>query len=273
MKSHFILKWITVSLILLVLVSMVGCSKKDHSTTNEDEINSESAVQATETESSTQTISPLMKQFLSKKVKTRKATAGYQISEFFDFWQDLLHNPRISLEIYFDVELDTKFKRDHIWENKSNREILNELCREYNLTWTITGSDTIKITKKLAIAQLEYKDRTEVVYLANNYGFLIHWLDNQLPKLFVYNKPANSIQVSSDFNIFLKHLKALPSGVQIDRKRGCSITAAGMSEEQKSQLEQVIKEKKFILTDINEGNFTVCTCETIKVTWFTTANQ
>jgi hypothetical protein len=138
----------------------------------------------------------------------------------------------------------------------------------------VAGCQKPQLTpKKLSIARLEYKDKTTVVYLANDYGFLIQWLDNQPPMLFVYNKPANSIQVTSDFNVFLKHLKALPSGVLLDRKRGCSITALGMSKKQKSQLKQVIKEKKFILTDINKGNYPICTCETSKVTWFTTANQ
>ena len=32
---------------------------------------------------------------------------------------------------------------------------------------------------RLAIAQLEYKDKTETEYLANDHGFLIQWLDDQ----------------------------------------------------------------------------------------------
>jgi hypothetical protein len=143
--SKIIIYFLAVS---LLFASLWGCSKKEDSPTVEDETTSESAIQETEMESSAQTISPLMEQFLGKTVKTRKATAGYQISEFFYFWQDLLHNPRISMEIYFDVELEAKFQRDHIWKNKTSREILDELCQEYNLIWTITEPNTIRIDKR-----------------------------------------------------------------------------------------------------------------------------
>lgn len=131
-----------------MLASIPGCSKKEDSAVTQGEVASESNMQVAEPEATKQTISPLMEQFLSKISKTKKATTGYQISEFFSFWQELLHNPRISMEIYFDVDVDGKFQRDHVWENKSNKEILDDFCQEYNLTWVITDSDTIQITNK-----------------------------------------------------------------------------------------------------------------------------
>ena len=125
----------------------------------------------------------------------------------------------------------------------------------------------------LAIAKLEYKDKTEIIYLANDYGFLIQWLDNQAPKLFIYNKPANSIRMTNNFEVFMKELQALPSGIKVDRIRGCSITEMGMPEDYKDRLQVLIKDKDFYLTDSDDGNFTVCVCETQKVTWFTTTNN
>ena len=116
----------------------------------------------------------------------------------------------------------------------------------------------------LAIAKLEYNDNTETVYLANDYGFLIQWLDNQAPNLFIYNKPANSILMTNNFQVFIKELQTFPSGIKIDRIRGCSITEMGMPEDYKNQLQKLIKDKSFYLTDSDDGNFPVCVCETKK---------
>jgi hypothetical protein len=134
-------------------------------------------------------------------------------------------------------------------------------------------SKSDQIPSCLAIAKLEYKDKTEIKYLANDYGFLIQWLDNQPPKLFVYNKPANSIKMTSNFEVFMKELQSFPSDIKVDRIRGCSITEMGMPKDYKDLLKELIEDKGFYLTDTNDGNFTVCVCETEKVTWYTTAKN
>ena len=146
MNSRYVLRCFIISTV--VLTSVPGCKKKEDSSSPEGKAVPESNIQVPIAEVSDQSVSELMEQFLGKVVKTKKASTGYEISEFFSFWQELLHNPRISMEIYFDLDVDEEFKRDHIWENKSNREILDDLCKEYNLTWTITNSDTIKIAKQ-----------------------------------------------------------------------------------------------------------------------------
>ena len=135
--------------LIIMFASMLGCSKKEDSSLAEDETAPESSIQATEPESPAQSVSPLMDQFLKKTAGSyKKVTAGNDISEFFGAWENFLHHPRISIEIYFDVELEEKFQRDHIWENKTNQEILDDLCNEYNLTWTITEPNTIRVSKK-----------------------------------------------------------------------------------------------------------------------------
>jgi hypothetical protein len=117
--------------------------------TVEDETAPESNIQTTEPESPEQPISPLMGQFLKKTAGSYKnASAGHQMSEFFSFWEDILHHPRFSMDINFEVELEGKFQRDHIWENKTNQEILDDLCKEYNLIWTTPEPNTIRISKK-----------------------------------------------------------------------------------------------------------------------------
>jgi len=127
--------------------------------------------------------------------------------------------------------------------------------------------------KSLAIMELGRETGPELVYLANDYGFLIYWLDNKEPELYIYNKPANKIKMTSDFSEFLTDLQRFPNGVKVDRIRGCGITEMGMPEDYKEQLRQIIKEKEFYLTDIEDSNFSVCQCQTTYVRRFKTTNQ
>jgi hypothetical protein len=115
--------------------------------------------------------------------------------------------------------------------------------------------------KSLPIMELGYQGSTKTVYLPNEYGFLIEWPDNKEPELYIYNKPANKISMSSDFPSFLSAIERFPDGVKVDRIRTCGTTSGGMSEEYKRQLDEVIKDKNFKLTGENDGNFGVCVCE------------
>ena len=125
----------------------------------------------------------------------------------------------------------------------------------------------------LAIMELGRKTGAELVYLPNDYGFLIFWLDNKKPELYLYEKPANKIQMTRDFSEFLSSLQRFPNGVKVDRIRGCAITALGMPEEYKGRLNNIIKAKGFRLTNADDGNFGVCSCETTYVRRFTTTNS
>ena len=125
----------------------------------------------------------------------------------------------------------------------------------------------------LAIMELGRKTGPELVYLPNDYGFLIFWLDNKKPQLYLYDKPANKIEMTSDFSGLLSGLQRFPNGVKLDRIRGCAISAIGMPEEYKERLNNIIKAKGFRLTNSDDGNFGVCSCETTYVRRFTTTNS
>lgn len=86
---------------------------------------------------------------------------------------------------------------------------------------------------RLAIIELVRREGTETVFLPNDYGFLIQWLDNMEPNLYIYNKPESSIKMTSDFTAFLAGLEEFPDGAKVDRIRGCGTTAQGMSENKK----------------------------------------
>jgi len=121
--------------------------------------------------------------------------------------------------------------------------------------------------------ELVYKDRTESVFLPNDHGFLIQWIAHKEPKFYLYDKPASEIQMTDVFSDFLAGLEGFPNGVKVDRIRGCGITEQGMPEDYKHRLHQTIKAKKFSLTDLDDGNYTVCSCQTSEVRMFTTVNK
>ena len=146
MKSRRVVTYLILAPALFV--SMLGCVKKENASPVADETAREPSVQAIEPQSSEASISPQMEQFLSKTVGTQKVTAGHQIREFFDLWEQVLYQASDSMDIDFQIELEEKFEKDHVWENKTHREVLDDLCREYGLVWTITGPNTIQISKK-----------------------------------------------------------------------------------------------------------------------------
>ena len=122
----------------------------------------------------------------------------------------------------------------------------------------------------LAVIELVYSDRIELVYLPNNYGFLIDWIDHEKPEFYLYNKPSHRIQMTRDFQDFLVGLQAFPNGATVDRIRCCAITEQGMPEDYKTRLRETIENKRFHLSD---GDFTVCSCQTIKVRRYRSADQ
>ena len=127
--------------------------------------------------------------------------------------------------------------------------------------------------ESLQIIELGRQSGPEYVYLPNDYGFLIYWFDDKEPELYIYDKPANRIKMTSDFSVFLSEIQHFPNGVKVDRIRGCAITAAGMPEEHKEQLNKLIKAKKFKLTGTDDDNYSICSCETIYVRRYKTTNN
>ena len=120
---------------------------------------------------------------------------------------------------------------------------------------------------KLAIMVLEYPDQRKVVHLPNDHGYLIKWDDVEPPAFYLYNRPAGRITRTLDFTEFLAGLKELPTGVKVDRIRGCAGGFSwAMPRAERQQVQAVLEEKRFRLTDEADGNFVICTCETKDVT-------
>ncbi len=145
MKRRSVLSYLTVLSILFA--SILGCDKKEDTSSVENETPSESTITAPEQETSEQSISPLIDQFLRKSAgSTVQVKAGTQISARFEMWEVILQHK--SMDIHFEVEAEGKVQKDHVWKNKTNRTVLDEYCQDNDLVWKITGQNTIRIEKK-----------------------------------------------------------------------------------------------------------------------------
>lgn len=152
----------SVAVLFVVLAALSGCSKKDEAPKATEPAPTESSVPAPKPpapklnvqpmESPTFTpvvVSAALEPFLERKVRMRNVTADQEIRAFFASWEDILkHRSRQPVDIHFDVAVDGPFGKDHAWRSATNRSILDELCQEYDLTWTATEPNTIRVSKK-----------------------------------------------------------------------------------------------------------------------------
>ena len=144
MKLRSVLSYLVVLSILFA--SILGCDKKEDTPSFENETPSESTITVPEPETSGQSISVIMEQFLNKSPSAVQVTAGNEISSTFELWEMISRHE--SMEINFDVDAEGIIQKDHVWKGKTYREILDEYCQDNDLVWKITGPNTIRIEKK-----------------------------------------------------------------------------------------------------------------------------
>ena len=109
MKLRSLLSYLTVLSILFL--SILGCDKKEDTSSVENGTPSESTITAQEQETSEQSISPHIEQFLKLSPSHVNVTAGTQISGIFEMWEMLSHHK--SMDIYFEVEPELKIQKDN----------------------------------------------------------------------------------------------------------------------------------------------------------------
>jgi hypothetical protein len=139
----------------VLVASLSGCSKKGNAPpvpeqTREAQPTAPSpSTQVAQSVTTEQPVSLLIAEFLARKVRMRSVAAGDSIAEFLSNWENILQRrSRQPLDLHFDVEVDGAFPKDHVWVSPTNRGILDELCRECDLVWTIASSNTIRISRK-----------------------------------------------------------------------------------------------------------------------------
>lgn len=150
------------------------------------------------------------------------------------------------------------------WPNATTRFLLVALVGVCGLASCHSAQPR---TNDLGIIIVEYPDDPRVVCLPHDHGFLIRWYPSEKPELYLYDKPANRIRCASDFAEFLDGLTSFPSGSKVDEISLCcgGTSKMGMSEAEFKKLREIIRQKRFHMTDHNEGNFCICTCQSTQV--------
>lgn len=104
------------------------------------------------------------------------------------------------LELHeFEGELRQRLESRHPAVSNKAKWALAALARQQAYKAGRSGSP-------LAIAELGRATGPETVYLPNDYGFLIYWLDHQEPELYLYDRPAHRIEMTRNFKMFLTGL-------------------------------------------------------------------
>ena len=136
-------------------------------------------------------------------------------------------------------------------------------------------ADKINPAKDFPIAELQYRDfrgtnQNRIVYLYNDYGFVVKWEYPNNPSFFLYDKGRTNILETSDLNTFLDGLSNFPDEAMVAEIDSCAAGLSyGMPKEMLLKIYNVIKLKKFKMADIEENNFGFCKCETTNVVFFT----
>ena len=134
---------------VMSLICLTGCSEKEEGPQAEEPAASKSDLPASDPAVAPAAASVSMEAFLERRVRMRPAAAGHEIGAFFASWEQMLkHRSREPVDIHFEVEVEGAFGQDHAWTSSTNRGILDELAREYDLAWTVTEPNTIRITSE-----------------------------------------------------------------------------------------------------------------------------
>jgi hypothetical protein len=124
-----------------------------------------------------------------------------------------------------------------------------------------TQPATANRTEPMAVIILEYYHHgPRVVFLPNDYGFLVRSRQGHKPELYLYDKPARHITYTHDFNAFFAGLRKFPDRAKVDEIIMCSGESGMIGEVEETRLMDIIKKKRFRMTGQEDYNFPVCTC-------------
>jgi len=105
-------------------------------------------------------------------------------------------------------------------------------------------------------------DLYRVVYLFDDYGFLINYLGRTEPEFYLYSRPDWTITVTGNFNEFIAGLKRFPDQAKIDWVRKCTVSFEyGMPDNQRKILLETIKDKNVKMMAGNyDGQYYMIEC-------------
>ena len=118
------------------------------------------------------------------------------------------------------------------------------------------------------ILEMLYCDgKRSYCHLHSNYGFTLEWdYEKSEARFFFYDKKRNSISVTDHLTTFLTWLSTIPDGTELAWIQCCGAPFHyKMPEKMLTEIEEVLKKKKFEMAGIEENNFVRCKCQAKKV--------
>lgn len=139
----------------------------------------------------------------------------------------------------------------------------------------ITGEEAPKEVVPIAVLEYgrEYDYKQRCKCLTNDYGYFINWVENEEPELYVYQKKPARIARLKSMDELLAWAKKLPEASDVDWITTCGSTRGGVPQEKLDELQRIFTERKIHLTDTEDGNFTICICESIRQQMFTNIKE
>ena len=119
------------------------------------------------------------------------------------------------------------------------------------------------------IAELQYRDGSRLFHLHSPFGFVARWEDGK-GSFYLYDKGRTNINVTQDLDTFVGELSRLPDGAEVAWINTCAAPLHyGMPTNKLSEIQKVLKRKRFKMAGIEENNFVLCTCEATNLIFFT----
>ena len=122
------------------------------------------------------------------------------------------------------------------------------------------------------IVEKQYRDGSRSLFhLYSPYGFVAMWEGNKA-SFYVYDKGRTNITTTSDLKSFVGMLSKIPDGSEVDWVNTCGAPLHyQMLKVMVSEIEALLRKKRFKMADTADDNFILCTCETTNLVFLTNA--
>ncbi len=146
------------------------------------------------------------------------------------------------------------------------KRVITAAAGFFLMAWTLAGASPP--VDDFPVAELQYRNGSRQFQLHSPYGFAIKW-DQGKASFYLYDKGGSGITLTADLEVFAKKLAALPNKAEVAWINTCGAPLYyGMPANMLSEIQNVLKRKRFKMAGIEEGNFVLCTCEATNLVLF-----
>jgi len=120
------------------------------------------------------------------------------------------------------------------------------------------------------IVAKQYRDGSRSLFhLYSPYGFVAMW-EHGGASFYVYDKCLTNITMTTDLRTFTGLLSKIPDGSEVDWVNTCGAPLHYlMPKVMVSEIEALLRKKRFKMAGVEDNHFILCTCETTNLIFFT----